>query len=181
MPEGDDDPTRVERARRGDQDAWEELYRSLYPRLRAFLARRVGFVDAEDAVGETMSRAVAGIHRYRPGPAGFDGWVFGIARHVAADHARRTSRRAVLLPVHAAGGVPGCLPDEPAELLIAGEERDDLRRALSRLDPRDQELLELRVVAGLSAEQTGAVLGKRPGAVRMAQSRALTQLRVLLG
>jgi RNA polymerase sigma-70 factor (ECF subfamily) len=44
----------------------------------------------------------------------------------------------------------------------------------------DRELLELRVMAGLSSEQTAAVLGRTPGAVRTAQSRALARLRQLL-
>jgi RNA polymerase sigma-70 factor, ECF subfamily len=38
-------------------------------------------------------------------------------------------------------------------------------------------VLELRVIAGLTPEQTAVVLGKRPGAVRTAQSRALARLR----
>jgi RNA polymerase sigma-70 factor (ECF subfamily) len=181
MPDGTDDSTRVEAARRGDESAWEELYRSLYPRLRAFLARRVGAGDAEEAVSETMSRAVAGIQRYRAEAAGFDGWVFGIARHVAADYGRKAARRRSPVPAHAAGGGVVALPDEPAELVIAAGEEEELRRAFARLDPRDQEVLELRVVAGLSAEQVAAALGKRPGAVRMAQSRALAHLRSLMG
>ncbi len=53
--------------------------------------------------------------------------------------------------------------------------------AFEKLSSEDQELLELRVVAGLSAEGVGEVLGKKPGAVRMAQTRALSRLRVALG
>src|SRR5207248_9756458 len=55
-----------------------------------------------------------------------------------------------------------------------------VRAAFERLGPANQELLELRVMAGLSAEAVGQVLGKRPGAVRMAQNRALGRLRALM-
>ena len=55
-----------------------------------------------------------------------------------------------------------------------------MRRAFTRLGVNDQELLELRVVAGLSSEDTAAALGKRPGAIRMAQVRALARLRRIL-
>jgi RNA polymerase sigma-70 factor (ECF subfamily) len=41
-------------------------------------------------------------------------------------------------------------------------------------------LLELRVVAELSTDEVASVLGRKPGAVRMAQSRALTRLRALI-
>ncbi|MBV9285708.1 MAG: hypothetical protein JO176_13890, partial [Acidimicrobiia bacterium] len=60
------------------------------------------------------------------------------------------------------------------------EEAAAVRKAFGRLADGDRELLELRVVGGLSAEETAEALGRRPGAVRMAQSRALGRLRRLL-
>ena len=174
------EPSLVDAARRADQDAWELLYRRVYPRLRAYLARRVGYAYVEDAVNETMARAVAGIDGLTLGPAGFDGWVFGIARHVAADHHRRTGRsQRHVAATFVAGGAVG-VEAEPGEDVLAEEDRARVRRAFDRLSPAERELLELRVVAGLSAEQAAAVLGKRPGAVRTAQSRALQRLRALM-
>ena len=55
-----------------------------------------------------------------------------------------------------------------------------MRTAFAGLPEPDRELLGLRVVAGLDATTTAQVLGKRPGAIRMAQSRALGRLRVML-
>lgn len=175
-----DDDVVVGAARRGDPDAWEFLYRRLYPRLSAYLGRRVGHAHREDAVSETMARAVAGLDRMKVGPAGFDGWVFGIASRVAADHHRRGHR---LQRQDAAAGViagRGDAGDDGLESLLAADDRSELRRAFDQLSPNEQEVLELRVVAGLSAEQVAEVLGKRPGAIRTAQSRALTHLRQLV-
>ena len=56
-----------------------------------------------------------------------------------------------------------------------------LRAAFERLDRDERELLELRVVAGLSSAEVADVLGKQPSAVRMAQKRALARLRVFVG
>jgi len=174
------DAALVEAARGGDQDAWEQLYRRVYPRLRAYLARRVGDAGVEDVVNETMTRAVAGIGRMRLGPAGFDGWLFGIARHVAADHHRRNRRsERHVAATFVAGGALEVEAEPGVELLLA-EDHARVRRAFDALRPEQRELLELRVIAGLSAEQTAAVLGKRAGAVRTAQSRALQRLRELL-
>src|SRR3981081_3011153 len=90
----------VEQARAGKAAAWEPpraggadavrgLFRPRYPRLVAYAARR-SFPDAaDDIVAETMTRAVESIDQFRWGRAGFDGWVFGIARRVSAEHARR--------------------------------------------------------------------------------------------
>jgi RNA polymerase sigma-70 factor (ECF subfamily) len=167
-------------ARSGDAAAWESLYRSIYPRLRAFFIRRVGMEHAEDCTGETMTRAVASIHRFKWGVAGFDGWVFGIARHVAVDHHRRVDRERRY--GHAGHFASGDVGEEtaPDHNLISSDDEALVRRLFTRLSPAEQEVLELRVIAGLSAEQVGKVLGQRPGTVRTAQSRALAHLRELM-
>ncbi len=158
------------------------MYRRLYPRLRAFFARRVGHEAAEDAVNETMAKAIAGIKSYTAGgDAGLDGWVFGIARHVNADHHRRSERdhRQQQVAHRVDGhGRETALPVDHA--LDLQDDHARLRSLFSQLDPAEQEILELRVIAGLSSEQVGALLDKQPGAVRTAQSRALTHLRRLL-
>ena len=166
----------VDRARTGDRDAWEALYRRAYPRLLAYAMRRLDADGAGDAVSETMARAVANIGRYRPvpGTGAFDGWLFGICRHVVLDAQRASGRRGY-------GPAPETVSDvDPSAGLVSAEEADAVRRAFALLSDDDRELLELRVVTGLSAEETAAALGRRPGAVRMAQSRALSRLRRLL-
>ena len=165
----------VERARAGDAAAWEELYRLVYPRLLAFAARKVGADQAADAVSETMSRAVARIDGFSWRGGGFEGWLFAILRNVLVDGHRRDRLRAQL-------PLTPELPDtrEPDVGLLAGEEAGELRIAFARLRPEEQELLYLRVVAGLSSAEVARIVGKRRGAVRMAQSRALERLRELL-
>ena len=59
-------------------------------------------------------------------------------------------------------------------------EHESVREAFSQLSDGDRELLELRVVAGLSSEEVATILSMRPSAVRMAQMRALEKLRVLM-
>lgn len=180
MAAGDDDPSLIGAARRGDHAAWEQLYQNVYPRLRSFLVRKVGRDRAEDAVNETMARAIASISRYSEGPSGFDGWVFGIARHVAADHHRRVARdrRQADVAHLVDGAVHASAPAD--EQVVVHDDHARLRAAFARLDPAEQEILELRVVAGLSPDQVAAVLDRRPGAVRTAQSRALSHLRRLM-
>lgn len=175
-----DEPAVILAATGGDPDAWEFLYRRLYPRLRAYAARRVAGTHVEDTVSEIMMRAVRGIDGYRPGPAGFDGWVFGIARRVCADHHRRRLRLRRQDGVAAGMAdvvLDGQAPGDPA---VVADDHEELRRAFSLLSPGDQEILELRVVAGLSVDQAAEVLEKAPGAVRTAQSRALGRLRQLI-
>ena len=172
----------VDAARGGDGAAWDALYRSVYPRLHAFASHRVGRELAEDIVSETMTRAVAGIDRYQWTDVGFDAWLFGIARRITADHYRRSARMARHQASRLAEFDDGRFPNGelPGDGIERDEEHAELRRAFDRLSEPERELLQLRVVGELSAEQTAAVLGKRAGAVRTAQSRALAHLRQLL-
>jgi RNA polymerase sigma-70 factor, ECF subfamily len=163
----------VERARAGDDQAWAGLFHRSYDKLLAYSSRRLACRDqAQDAVGETMARAVGNIDRFRNDGAGFDAWMYGIARHVVIDAQRKQWREG-----------PGYVPDgadtapEPLDRAVEVEDSAEVRVAFGNLSRADQELLELRVVSGLSAEETASVLGRRPGAVRMAQSRALDRLR----
>jgi RNA polymerase sigma-70 factor (ECF subfamily) len=163
----------VERAGAADEDAWEALYQRAYPRLWAYALRRLDADRARDAVSETMARAVANIARYQPvdGSGGFDAWLFGICRHVVLDAQRAAGRRGYGPPADP------IVDTDPTERLLAAEEGAAVRAAFARLSDADRELLELRVVAGLSAEEVASVLGRKAGAVRMAQSRALARLR----
>ena len=174
------DPSQlVERARQQDPAAWEALYRRAHPRLLAYARRRLPTEDAaRDAVNDCIARAVRSIGKFRGDGAGFDAWLYGILRHVVLDTQRAGRKR----PLSTGVDVPDPVDVRPGpdERVVADEEAARVRAAFERLAPADRELLELRVIGGLSSEDVGAVLGKRPGAVRMAQQRALDRLRVLL-
>ena len=166
----------AERARAGDPAAWREVYADAHGPLLAYAARRLGDVEAaRDAVSETMARALADPSAYAPEKGSPRAWLFGICSNVVMNQQRRR-------PIAA-------LPDDevlvdlsagPGDALEAAERAAEVRAAFSRLSPEDQELLLLRVVGQLSADDVGAALGRRPGAVRMAQSRALGRLRAHL-
>jgi len=173
-----DQATLVERAQRGDIAAWEEIYRRVYPPMLAYARRRLDAEAARDAVSEAMARAVARIDRFTWSGAGFDAWLFGILRHVVLDAQRAGSWWGPAPPANneAESDAPG-----PLDQVLGAERATAVRAAFHRLGAFDREVLELRVVAGLSSEEVAAVVGKKPGAVRMAQARALDRLRALLG
>lgn len=164
----------VRRAQAGDPDAWEALYRRAYPRLFAFARRRLSTPDeAEDAVSETMMRAFDHIEQFRWRDGGFEAWLFVICRNIVFEINRRAGRSLV----HAISPTADPLPEERIE---ADEEVLGVRDAFARLSDQERELLELRVVGDLGAKQVGRMLGKSPGAVRQAQSRAIAKLRELM-
>ena len=176
----------VDEARSADPDAWEAIYRRVYPRLFAYARRRLATdTAAEDAVSETMTRALHKIQSFVWGDVGLDGWLFGIARNVVLETYRSDARSHASDPATLAEPTAEGLrahgwpvsPADPATRLMALVEHDLIRKAFARLSDHEQELLELRVVAGLASQDVASLTGRRPGAVRMAQSRALDRLR----
>ena len=166
----------VARAAGQDADAWEELYRGSYRRLFAFARRRLpDDLAAEDAVSETMTRAIDAIGRFTWQGGGFDAWLYGILRNVVHEAGRARHRAGHLGPPDRPSRDPG-----PEEHAIAAEQRDSVRDAFDRLGADDREVLELRIHGGLSSEEVGRLLGKQPGTVRMAQARALDRLRTIM-
>jgi RNA polymerase sigma-70 factor (ECF subfamily) len=166
----------LRRARGGSPDAWEAIYLRSRPQLFRYARLRLVSDDqTEDAVSETIARAIAGLDRF-PSEAPVMAWLVGICRNVVLETHRSGTRQRSL--VDRAGRM--ARPTEshpPDDRLLATEEAAQLRRCFDRLDDDARELLELRVVVGLDADAVAAVVGKRPGAVRMAQSRALARLR----
>jgi len=153
---------------------WDGFFDRMYPRLIAYAEHRLGSRDdARDVVSETFVRLLQGLHALeRPGVTP-EGWCFGILHHVVVDaHRRHAVRRQAAVPDPTSS-------HDPADAVVLTDEHSELRKAFDRLSPRDRDLLELRVVAGLSAEEVATIVSMRPGAVRMAQHRALERLRTL--
>lgn len=163
----------VDKALHGDQDAWTQLYTVLYPRLLALARRRLfSPQDAEDAVSETMVRAVKAAPKFKWRNGGFTAWVFAIETNILNDYGRRAYMAALEAPD------PAGVTTE--EIVIIHDEQARVKRALDSLVPEHREILELKIYANLTSEEVASVVHKSTGAVRMAQSRALSELRALL-
>jgi RNA polymerase sigma-70 factor (ECF subfamily) len=169
----------IERMCGGDADAFRLVYRAVHPPLLRYLAVLVGADDAEDVASETWAQASRDLDRFQGDADGFRGWVTTIGRHRALDHLRRQSRR-----VRADGDLTGVDPADAVDLeaRVLESFTTDAAFALIGSLPRDQaEAVILRAVMGLDAKSAGAVLGKRPGAVRSAAHRGLATLARRLG
>lgn len=164
-----------ERLREGDPVAWETFYQRVYPMMLAYSQRRLGYNEvARDAVSEALARTVTTVVRMADVGTSPVAWSFGILRNVVIDAQRRAYRE------HRFRRTDSALSLDPTESLELRSEHENVRRAFDQLNDAERELLELRVVGGLSSDHVASVLGMTPGAVRMAQARALVKLRNLL-
>jgi RNA polymerase sigma-70 factor, ECF subfamily len=176
---GPDFPDVLGAAARGDEEAFGRLWRDLQPRLLRYFAV-VSRAAAEDLASETWLGVVRGLDRFQGNEPSFRAWVFTIARHEMLDWRRRVARRpATDQPVN--GMVEWAASDDPAADAL---ERLSTRSALAEVAalPADQaEAIVLRVVAGLSVDKVAALMGKRPGTVRVLTHRGLRRLAERLG
>jgi RNA polymerase sigma-70 factor (ECF subfamily) len=168
-------------ATQGDTSARDALLvnvRTMVHRYcRARLGRLPGSEHAADDVAQEVCLAVlSALPRYRDEGRPFEAFVFGIAAHKVADAQRAAVRAAV--PTDEMPDEPDLGPG-PEDHALRSSDAALVRSLLDRLPATQRELLILRVAVGLSAEETGSALGMSPGAVRVAQHRALARLRVL--
>jgi RNA polymerase sigma-70 factor (ECF subfamily) len=165
----------------GQPEAIESLLVQVRPMVVRYCRARLGRISgqyhvADDVAQEVCIAVLSALPRYRDMGRPFASFVFGIASHKVADAVRTATRSAVPTEDLPDG------PDEhpgPEEMAVAYIEAQRARELLARLPGHLRELIVLRVVAGLTAEETGNVLGMSAGAVRVAQHRALARLRAI--
>lgn len=169
----DDLEALVGRARSGSPEAFAELYERLAGPVAGYLRAR-GVPDVEDATSEVFIAVLTGVARFEGDGDRFRAWVFTIAHRRAVDRWRRASRTPQLDPIEDAP--PRAVPSAEEDALASlGTAR--VRALLDLLSPDQRDVLLLRVVADLSLEQVAGVLGKREGAIKALQHRALARLR----
>lgn len=167
-------------ARRGDEQAWGELYRSHAGRLRVWLTTLLSgdAATAEDIAAETWLVAARRVRDFVGDADDFGGWLFGIARNLARNERRTRARRATspvwTEPEH--DDYWGVVSD--VESPVDGA--DLARRLLAILPPREAEVIACIDVVGLDVAATSTALGISAVAVRVARHRGLGRLRKAL-
>jgi RNA polymerase sigma factor (sigma-70 family) len=158
--------------------AYRLLYEDLAGRVCGYLRAR-GALEPEDLTNEVFLRTFEHLPTFHGDHDDFRAWVFTIARHLCIDEQRRRSARPQTdeLPAHLGERLPGGDVEHEAINRLA---RDDVERTLDLLTPEQRDVIVLRVLGDLSVEQASRALGKRPGAIKEAQRRALARLRLHL-
>lgn len=171
----------VRRAVAGDAEAHEMVLTRVHRVAHRYARARLGtYPAAAELAADVAQEVCMAVHttlpRYDDRGAPFDALVYRIAANKVADAQRAHARRPVSV-----GDDENRLLDadvDSAESTVV--QRDEAARAwslLERLSPRMREIMVLRVAVGMSAQETADALGMTAGAVRVAQHRALQQLR----
>jgi RNA polymerase sigma-70 factor, ECF subfamily len=170
----------VERCRRGDLGAFEELYRAHSGRLFSLACRMLGnHSDAEDLLQEIFLAAHRKLDSFR-GEAALGTWLYRLATNQILDHVRSRAARA--------GQITDGLEDATV-IADAGEHRlgdraigrIDLERALAQLPEGCRAAFVLHDVEGLEHREVADVLGIAEGTSKSQVHKARLRLRALLG
>jgi RNA polymerase sigma-70 factor (ECF subfamily) len=166
----------------GDRQAYETLYRRLYPRVFGFVLRRLRDPSlAEETVVEVFFELWRNAGRFR-GESRAATWIFGIAHFkcLAASRAARRSKRSAVVATESEilEQVPDNVNAEDA--LAARERMVQVKVALGVLPDGQREVIELAFVEGLGYGEIAARLGVAEGTVKTRISRARSMLRHLL-
>lgn len=181
---GDDGDSELEQqlvdlARSGDPDAFATLYRHYLPRIHAFAYRRTRSRElAEDITAATFERAYRQLERFEWRGGGFGAWLFKIAANELADYYRRQQRARSERGQVAMGALHSPAAVDDVERIEAGD--DSARRmmaALGTLNPRYQEAISLRYLAGLSHEEAAEAMGATKPVMAVTLTRALKALK----
>ena len=177
---GNDLEVLVAAANDGDRGALNDVLMIIRPLVVRYCRARVGrqersSVSADDVAQEVCLAVLTALPGYRDQGRPFLAFVYGIAAHKVVD-AHRWAARSRADPTDE-------LPEEldprdgPEQRALNGALSVQMGALLDILPAKQREILVLRVVVGLSAEETAEAVGSTPGAVRVAQHRALSKLR----
>jgi RNA polymerase sigma-70 factor, ECF subfamily len=165
----------VAAARLGDHAAFGALYRQRVTAIYRYCWLHTGGPQAvaEDLTSTVFLKAWQSIGRYEERGRPFLAWLHTIARNQVTDHLRQQGRTVVL--------EPGLLaPENTAAAAELRVEHQQLRAALALLTEEQRQVVLYRFVLGYSGEETAAAMGKKAGAIRALQLRALQSLRGIL-
>jgi RNA polymerase sigma-70 factor, ECF subfamily len=170
----------VQAALDGDLEATGTLFVWIHPAIVRYCRARIGrtgaaFSSADDVAQEVCLAVLGALPRYNDNPESFLPFVYGIAAHKVADHYRRAGRDKSDPAADVPDGID--LEATPEQQTVRADVRARLVRLLDTLAPRQREILVLRLVVGLSAQETAMAIGLTATAVRVAQHRALAKLR----
>ncbi|MGV0715525.1 sigma-70 family RNA polymerase sigma factor [Mycolicibacterium sp. XJ662] len=164
----------------GNRDALRQVLETIRPIVVRYCRARVGAAErsglsADDIAQEVCLAAITALPRYKDQGRPFLAFVYGIAAHKLADAHRAAARnRSDPMEVVPEGY---SLDAGPEQMALEAESSEQMKRLLAILPEKQREILILRVVVGMSAEETAEAVGSTAGAVRVAQHRALARLK----
>jgi len=174
----------VSRTLAGDEEAFENLVRLYFTRIRALVYHHLHREDElDDALQEIFLKAYQALPRFRK-RSNFYTWLYRIASNYCIDRLRKKRLDLVSLDIpEGRDALEARLPespDSPEQNFDSSERVEMVRLALTKLDPLFQNILVLRELEGLTYEEISESLGIGIGTVKSRLARARGELKRVL-
>jgi RNA polymerase sigma-70 factor (TIGR02952 family) len=178
-PEGVDVWALVRRAQEGDAEAFGELYDHYVTMVHRYVYHRVGDrATAEDVTSETFVRALRRIDSLSFQGRDVGAWLVTIARNIVLDHVKSSRYRLEVATADMRDADRAT--DGPEDAVVQHMTNQQLLQAVQQLGSEQQECIVLRFMHGLSVSETAEIMGKKDGAIKALQHRAVRRLAGLL-
>ena len=168
----------VERCRRGDGLAWEQLVRRCQGRVYGLAWHYLQSVeDARDVTQEAFVRVYRQLDAFEGG--GFMAWLLSITRNLCIDQLRRRKTRPPAEDVRAdedEGAAPADTAPDPEQAWLTDARKRTVHAALARLSRASREMILLKEIQGLRLQEIARMLGLPIGTVKSRSSRARVEL-----
>jgi RNA polymerase sigma-70 factor (ECF subfamily) len=166
-------------AQAGDAEAFGRLYDRYVTMVFRYVHHRVGDrALAEDVTSETFVRALRRIDSLSFQGRDVGAWLVTIARNLVRDHVKSSRFRLEVTTADMRDADRAT--DGPEDAVLQGLTHAALLACVRQLSSEQQECITLRFLQGLSVAETAAVMGKKDGAVKALQHRAVRRLAALL-
>jgi len=176
----DDESRIIAKARDGDRTALSALVTSHWPYIyRLAFAKTGNPEDAQEITQDTFLKALAALPRYQQTNAAFKTYLSRITLNLIIDYYRKHGRAPQAVDIadyNKAIVDPGIRPEEA---VIGAERRGEVARLLTLLSDEQRQVIELRIIQGLTVAEVARLMGKSGAAVKMLQQRALKKLKQL--
>ncbi len=176
----------VAQAQQGNDAAFEKLFDHYYDSILRYVGLRIKSEEVEDLVGDIFLKIIKNLPRYKPqkhitdsGKGAFAAWIFRIARNQIIDH-YRTNKEAQRLYDEETGDLLFDIPSphlNPHESAEQHEAHRTIHKAIKKLPSTHREILELKFLHDFSNAEIAKITGKNEGTIRVAQLRALREIR----
>lgn len=154
----------IHRAKRGDVEAFSELYAGIYIDLYKFALYTMKHPqEAEDAVSEAVTSAYENIRKLKKEES-FRSWIFAIL----ANQCRKQLRKQIFTEE---------LEEEHCILQRDEEQAEDIRNVFWSLDEEERLIVAFSVFGGYRSSEIGEVIGMNPATVRSKKTRALCKMK----
>ncbi|MGY1721649.1 sigma-70 family RNA polymerase sigma factor [Blastococcus sp. SYSU DS0533] len=169
----------VRRTQAGDAEAFGRLYDHYVTLVHRYAYHRVGDrATAEDVTSETFVRALRRIDSLSFQGRDVGAWLVTIARNIIRDQVKSSRFRLEVSTADMRDADRAT--DGPEDAVLQHLTNEQLLACVRQLGSEQQECIVLRFLHGLSVSETAEIMGKKDGAIKALQHRAVRRLASLL-